>query len=737
MVVLGIVLSATIISRAEATLLKARIEQLDSIKESKKEHIQDYLSQIKALMLTKAFDQRIVEMLWALDEGFEGLEELELDIDMVKSKVLEKYNTEYLNKIDFSLPGVEAKKEAKQYLPKNINGLIAQYLYIVENPNSSEKRYLYAMNKKHTDDYSKQHVEYHNGMIALLEQFGLYDIFIINNAGDVLYSVTKEMDYGTNLEEGAYKNSGLARTFRNAKKLQKGEVAFEDYSFYEPSLNKAQSFLSTPLVYAGDSEGILVFQLPKDKINAIMNFNSKYEEAGLGESGQAFLLGSDHYMKTESRFKESIDNEIVRRTGSTINVVEIKTEIADRVLAGENGSTVARDYRGLDVIGSFVPVDVFGSNWGAIVIIDKEEAFQDLNDTKFIIFLIGAGLIFFGILIAIFAIQQLVITKLKTLQDASYDLAKGEGDLTQRIIVPQGDEISEVSEHMNDFIEKVRETVSQAKQSSSENSTIAEEVSKTSLVIGAKVEEEARITKDVSQIGGALQGTLTAAISQAESTKDEIDVAGVRLKSASDKIQNLVSDVNYRSEVESELSDKLSVLSNEAQQVKDVLTVISDIADQTNLLALNAAIEAARAGEHGRGFAVVADEVRKLAERTQKSLTEINATINVIVQSIIDASDQISKNAKAIEELAVSAQDVEDEITQSTDIMTIAVVNVGETVSGYVENAKTVQGMITKVDTIDKLSNENAHSVEEISKASEHLSKMTDNLKNMLDEYRT
>ncbi|MFW9618544.1 MAG: methyl-accepting chemotaxis protein [Sulfurospirillum sp.] len=134
-------------------------------------------------------------------------------------------------------------------------------------------------------------------------------------------------------------------------------------------------------------------------------------------------------------------------------------------------------------------------------------------------------------------------------------------------------------------------------------------------------------------------------------------------------MKNLVNNIQQASEVESHTSERLQQLSNDANQVKNVLTVISDIADQTNLLALNAAIEAARAGEHGRGFAVVADEVRNLAERTQKSLTEINATINVIVQNIMDASDQMSKNYKFIEQMAHNSEEVEAKISNTEAII--------------------------------------------------------------------
>jgi len=283
----------------------------------------------------------------------------------------------------------------------------------------------------------------------------------------------------------------------------------------------------------------------------------------------------------------------------------------------------------------------------------------------------------------------------------------------------------------------LRTLINDAKQLSSENSSVANELSSTSLCTGKNVELSSNIVSETTQKATLIQKQIKSSIDEAQQGKDDMVTANSGITQANNAIKLLSDKINQSVSVEVNLAHKISQLSTDAEQVKGILSVINDIADQTNLLALNAAIEAARAGEHGRGFAVVADEVRKLAERTQNSLTEINATINVIVQAITESSETMNANSKQISELTNIAEEVEEKIASMSNSMKKAIIMSDKTVDDYIKTGNSLEQIISGMTNINELSAQNARSVEEIANAAAHLNKMTEILNNKLGTFRT
>ncbi|MFK5881694.1 MAG: methyl-accepting chemotaxis protein [Sulfurospirillum sp.] len=342
------------------------------------------------------------------------------------------------------------------------------------------------------------------------------------------------------------------------------------------------------------------------------------------------------------------------------------------------------------------------------------------------------------ILVIFFMLNRLITKPLNNLTQKAADLASGDGDLTKKLEIHGEDEIAQASKEINSFIEKVRLITQEAKHISSENSSIANELSSTALEVGKLVESSTKATHEANTKTKEIKDKLVVSVQEAKEARIELEKVDTQMKEANQAILQLAEDIQTSASTEIELAGKIQQLSSDAEQVKGVLTVISDIADQTNLLALNAAIEAARAGEHGRGFAVVADEVRKLAERTQKSLVEINATINVIVQSIVQSSEEMNANSQQVEVLSHKAVEVEEKIDEMAVIIDNAATKTSDaTEKGYSETQRDVDIVVEQVSKIDSISTKNARSTEEIASAAEHLNEMTEALKNKLNEFRT
>ncbi len=473
-------------------------------------------------------------------------------------------------------------------------------------------------------------------------------------------------------------------------------------------------------------------------VEFMQGFNSIITSAQKDINSAMLILLDKKYLSISRKLKDNpkIANLVIAQNLKSVEE-HFFNDMKDVDLKLEETYFLTKDH----FVTTVLVKDFSGDNVGLIAIGKDlglvEQAIQQAVKTS--IYQIIAMIIvdIFILILIILIINSIVKKPLKILINLTKELSEGDGDLTKRLNIKSTDEIGEVSHYIDLFTKKIQNLIIDTKQVLGDTASITEKISDN----GSKIKDIAVVqTKNVSE---SKQMT--------ENVREELDISEeLAIKTSEDIVSNksvleqmlnsmsvMIEGISTASEKEVDLAQNINSLNEQTMQIKEVLNMIKDIADQTNLLALNAAIEAARAGEAGRGFAVVADNVRQLAERTQKSLTEIDATIGVVVNNVQNVSGAMNENAKNMKILTDDTQELVNLVDESKTRTTKTIEMSKKSSEEAVFIGHSVKSLFDKMNETMTSSLENESIAKEVSECSVEMGESFKKLERKLSEFKT
>ncbi|WP_289117979.1 methyl-accepting chemotaxis protein [uncultured Idiomarina sp.] len=352
--------------------------------------------------------------------------------------------------------------------------------------------------------------------------------------------------------------------------------------------------------------------------------------------------------------------------------------------------------------------------------------------------LAGLALVLAVPLMLLFVLIIRSITRpLKTINSAMVDIAEGEGDLTRRLDDSGSDELGRLAASFNTFVHKIQQLVQSVQESAQRESEAAEKLTELSSTSRRQSDE---LSSQTGSVATAITELSSSAAEVAEHARQAADSANTADEEAGRSAVIVRESVNNIEALTNELKkagDQARLLQDGSEKIGNILGVIVAIAEQTNLLALNAAIEAARAGEAGRGFAVVADEVRTLATRTQHSTDEISGIVDSIQGAIKDVSQIITdvegRSASTNEE-ALKAEQAIGQIQEA--VANISTMNV-QIASATDEQSRVTKDLNENITGISDLSHANQEANTQVADVSQDLNKNSVDLSQLVSRFKT
>jgi class 3 adenylate cyclase len=467
--------------------LRARVaEQLTGIRAARADQLEQFFESLYDQIGIIASDRETIEAMSAFNKGFGQLERsvVAAALDEWDSSLKTYYTEELFPRLSKHLATEELQYDT--YRPDGQAARYLQYYFVAENPNPvGEKQKL--LDPGDGSQYTESHIKYHPLFKKVIEDFGYYDLYLINpKTLDVVYSTFKQTDYVTTLKQGPYSQGGLAQV-AEAVLLNPvpGSIQVADFKSYRPSYEAPVVFLATPIYSGSNLIGILAVQVAADRINQIMSDDKNWQGSGLGKTGDTYLVGSDLLVRSVSRFWTETPKDYkgeVRRQGTpeqtlrlmenlntTIGLQRVESPATQAAIGGQEGMEVIQNYRGKRVLSSYAPLKLRGVNWAILAEIETGEVYRPLYLLQFT--LLTAAVIF--LLLSAFLAglsSQLFTLPLRRLTQSAKKIEAGE--LDDQIPTTSNDEFGQLFEAFNGITKHLQQTRKQLKDQQQENDAL-------------------------------------------------------------------------------------------------------------------------------------------------------------------------------------------------------------------------------------------------------------------------